>query len=428
MAGRSGRLGRLGGLAAVVALAVATTGTAATAGGPSSDPPVGVTDDAINVSVVLGDTSALQQAGVIEKIGDRAQQFDVFADLANEAGGAAGRQLNVTQHTFPAVSTATDQRESCVAATEDDEAFLVMFGGSQVDETMLCAADEHDTISIALASSSIDSTYKAAKGLLFTNDTSANRLMKMWVKAVKKEGLLKGKTVGIVRPDDSAHEEVAKTLKKALDKAGVDVEEEVALPCEGQTCQQGDVGAQRLQTKGVDTLFSLLGAIPYPAFVGAADAIGYKPQYLSSDYEFQVYNTTAKLFGDVKDAYNGAIGISTTVYQAKPDQPATDCNEKYTAATGESFEPLTDGWNSVASMCYMVQSIVDAANAAQEAGGLTQESFVKAYEKTKVVAGKRKGDFTAKKHDAYNTYQLYKFDASGPVWKPINGTVGEDKG
>jgi hypothetical protein len=257
---------------------------------------------------------------------------------------------------------------------------------------------------------------------------SANRLMKNWVKAVKKEGILKGATIGIVRPDDSAHEEVANTLKKQLKKAGFEVEEEVALPCEGQSCQQADVGAQRLQTKGVDTLFSLLGAIPYPSFVSASNAIGYDPQWLSSDYEFQVYNTAARLFGDQKETYDGAIGISTTVYQSKPDQPGTQCNEQYTEATGEEFEPLTDGWSSVASMCYMVQSIVDAANKAEQAGGLTQESFVQAYEQGEVVAGKRKGKFGPDKHDAYDTYQLYEFSAECTCWEPIKGTVGSDKG
>ena len=170
------------------------------------------------------------------------------------------------------------------------------------------------------------------------NDMAAPRLMKNWVKALKKQGTLKGKTIGIVRSDSAAHKEVAKSLTKELKKAGFDVTEEVALPCAGlQACEQNDVGAERFQTKGVDAVFSLLSALANPAFVAAADGIGYKPQWLASDYEFQVYDTTAKLMAGSKEAYDGAIGISTTIKSDSPDQPRTDCNTTYTQATGRSI-------------------------------------------------------------------------------------------
>ena len=80
-----------------------------------------------------------------------ARRVKTFADLANKSGGAAGRQIKVTTHQYTVPSTATTERPSCVAATEDDQAFIVVFQGVQQQETLLCVAQEHKTIAIAIA-------------------------------------------------------------------------------------------------------------------------------------------------------------------------------------------------------------------------------------------------------------------------------------
>jgi ABC-type branched-subunit amino acid transport system substrate-binding protein len=425
------RMRRLAAPLLVVAFATAalsTTTLAAPRAAQGGEEP-GLTADRVNVVMLYGDTSTLEQAGILAKIGDRLAHFKTFADTANEEGGAGGRQLNVTNHTYPVPSTPTDEREACIAGTEDDDAFIVVFAGNQTEETLNCVTEEHERIALAVAANARPDAYEAAGGRLFTNDPSTARLMKMWVKALKKQGVLKDKTIGIVRPDDSTHESVAEDLKKQLDKAGFEVEEEVALPCAGmQACEQSDVGAQRLQTKGVDVLFTLLNALSNPAFVGAANSIGYTPQYVSSDYEYQVYDTTAQLFGDNKEPYDGAVGLSTTVFLAKPDAPRTECNATYTDVTGIEAEPLSDEWQDVGTMCGMVDRIVQAADAAEAAGGLTQESFIKEWEKLTIQEGKRKGAWGPDKHDAYNTYQLYEFSADCTCWEPLKGTIGSDKG
>jgi hypothetical protein len=424
------RVRRFAGALVVLAVSTAALSTATSAapqqGGGGE---VGLTPSTLNVAFVYGDTTGLQQAGVIAKVGDVGKDFKVFADMANRAGGAAGRQLAVTLEQYKVPSTATDERPSCVAATEDDKAFILVYLGGQTDESLLCSADEHQRITLAIDATARPSTFAAAHGRLFTNSMSAARLMQAWVAAVKKKGLLKGRTIGIIRPDDSAHAEVSKALNAALKKAGVRVAQEVALPCTGvSSCSQSDVAAQKLQSSGVNTLFSLLPAIPYPSFVQAAGAIGYKPQYLSSDYETQVYNTTAKLFGDAKTAYDGAIGISTTVGITTADAPRTKCNQEFTQATGTTYTPLTDAWNAVGTACLMVDRIVKAANAAQQSGGLTQASFLAQFAKLAVVEGNRRGEFAPGKFDAYDTYQLYKFNAGCLCWQAQKGTTGVFKG
>jgi hypothetical protein len=421
---------RLAGAFLAIALSTTVMATAAGAagGGGSGSSDTGITADTLKVALVYPDTTQLEQAGILAKLGDREQHFQAFVDLANEAGGAGGRQIEVSAHTFPTPSTATDERAACVAATEDEGAAIVVFGGNQTEETALCVTDEHERIALAVAGNTRAPTFKASQGRLFTNDMSAPRLMKNWVKALKKEGTLKGKTIGIIRGDTSAHDEVAKTLKKELDKAGFEVTEEVALPCAGmQACEQNEVGAERLQTNGVDAVFSLMNAIANPAFIAAADSIGYSPQWLASDYEFQVYDTTAQLMAGSKEAYDGAIGISTVVAIDEPDAPRTECNAQFTEATGVSEEPLTDAWQDIGTMCSMVGRIVEAADAAEAAGGLTQASFIDAYEKLTLQEGNRKGAWSAKKRDGYDSYQLYTFSADCTCWEPIEGSVGLDQ-
>jgi hypothetical protein len=400
-----------------------------TGDGGGDDSTEGLTADTITVAVVQGDTADLQEAGVIPNTGNVASYFELFADRQNDEGGAAGRQFDVSIHDFPVPSDTTQQREACIAATEDTNAFMVVIVGGQTEETTLCITEEHERLALVLGGVAITSTFDASGGRLFTNDMSAARLMQSWVQATDDEGILADATIGIVRPDDSAHEEVSGDLTDALEEAGFEVAEEVALPCvQNGPCEQVDTGAQRLQTSGVDTVFSLLGALAYPSFVGASAAIGYDPQWLSSDYEAQVYQATADLFSAQAEDYDGAIGISTTIFIDDPDEPRIDCNDYYEEQTGESWEPLSDGWAAVGAMCLMVQRITEAADQAEESGGLTQASFIEAYEMQEVVEGERAGAFAPDKHDAYNTFQLYEFSADCVCWEPIEGTIGENVG
>jgi hypothetical protein len=233
------RIRALGGLILALALFAAactddggddTSGdtTDAPSDGGSTDSTEGITADAINIAVVQGDTEDLQEAGVIPETGDVAGYFELFAERANDEGGAAGRQLDVTVQEFPVPGTAGEQRGACISATEDDDAFVVVFVGGMSEETVLCVTEEHQRLALSLGGTAIPSTYEASGDLLFTNDMSAARIMESWVAATDEEGILEDATIGIVRPDDSAHEEVAGILTQNLEDAGFDVAEEVA--------------------------------------------------------------------------------------------------------------------------------------------------------------------------------------------------------
>ena len=398
-------------------------------GGTGSASTVGITPDTIKVSVIWPDIRALIDAGVVPDTGDVAGNVQLFAERANQEGGAAGRQLEVTVHEFPVPAGVAEQRPACVAATEEEQAFIVVFVGGQSEETLACVSEEHETIALGLTGNTRTSTYQASDGRMFLDDMSSSRLMENWVTAVDDHGLLDDATIGIIRPDFSSHEDIANTLTEALEGAGYEVTEDVALPCEqlSQSCEQTDVGAQRLQAADVDTVFSLLGPLAYPSVVGAADAVGYDPQWLSSDFEVQVYSTTAALFGEQAEAYDGAIGISTLTAVDEPEPWAVECNDYYTQTTGESFETLSDAWQAVAAMCLLVDRIVEAANKAEEAGGLDQASFISEFEQIPFEYNGRQGAFGPDKHDGADAYQLFEFGGDCSCWEPIEGTVATDE-
>ncbi|WP_419924795.1 ABC transporter substrate-binding protein [Candidatus Poriferisocius sp.] len=391
---------------------------------PTVEPSIGVSDSEIVISVVRSDTADLQERGVIPDVGDPVENFKVFAGLANEAGGAAGREIVVTSHLYPPGATATAQQPACLQATEDDEAFIVVFVGGMAAETVLCVTEQHERIAYALSGVLTQSVYDRSGGRLFNHAVSANRLMNTWVQVLDDNGILSGATFGLIRHDQSDHAEAADVVRDALAERGYDLIEEIALPCEGTSCGQAGTAIERFQARGVDHIFSLMGAIQYTTVVSAAEAAGYRPQWLSSDFENQAFDSTAAFMRGISRNYEGAYGVSASPLSAAPDAYRSDCNTRFTQVTGIEYEPLVDAWNAVGSMCYIVDRIVEAADNAEAAGGLSQSSFIVELEKLTFELGDARGGWAPGKHDATDTYVLKQWSRDCLCWHEIEGSRG----
>ena len=157
-----------------------------------------------------------------------------------------------------------------------------------------------------------------------------------------------------------------------------------------QACEQNEVGAERLQTNGGrrgvladGTRSRTRRSSPLPT------ASGTPRSGLASDYEFQVYDTTARAHGGLEGGLTTAPSASPRPWRStSPTGARTECNQQFTDETGiETEEPLTDAWQDIGTMCSMVGRIVEAADAAEAAGGLTQASFIDAYEKLTLAGG-----------------------------------------
>lgn len=419
-----------GGTSAATGEAPATTGGSDTTGtsAPGEVPEgstVGITDDTITISFLYSDTEPLEAAGVLPQVGDPLQDLETFVQLANEAGGAAGRQIVATNHTFPPGAAATDQRAPCIAATEDDQAFVVILLGGFAPELALCISEEHETIGYAQSGILREDVYERSQRRFFSHAMSAERLMRGWAAALADYGTLDGATLGLVRGDLGDHEAAAAALEAALQEQGYELAEQVALPCEGVSCSQYEVAVQRFQSAGVDAVFSMLGATAYPALVEAADAVGYEPQWLSSDFENQVFKTTAVFMEPVAANYDGALGFTYGIDDPEPDPYGAECNDRFAQATGVEYDWETelDQWNLVRTMCYTIDNIVAAANAAQERYGvLNQATMIEGLEGLEYQLGEVTGSWSETKHDAADSVVLERFGADCVCWTEIEGT------
>ncbi|HUF85262.1 MAG TPA: ABC transporter substrate-binding protein, partial [Acidimicrobiia bacterium] len=327
----------------------------------------GLTDTTINMAAIIPDLAPLVEAGLAPDFGDFRQNIGVFVDEFN-AEGVAGRQIEMDYHFFAAGSTAAEQQAACLAATQDSDAFVVMSTGGTHDETILCVTEQNQRLMLVMAGAFVSSVYERSEGRLFTNGMEIDRLMRNMVDMLDEEGELEDRTLGVVRADFPRDDEVVEALRGALDDQGYEVAEEVVLPCEGNRCEQTDVGVQRLMAADVDGVFSLLGVLPYPAFVNEAGAQGYDPQWFSSDFENQVLETTAKFFEGSHEPYDGALGVTTSLDDVEVDEPRQDCNDRFTEVTGIEYEFDTDAWRAVGNACEMLTRIVNVIEAIEADG------------------------------------------------------------
>ena len=384
----------------------------------------GISDTEINIAYVNSDTAVLQEAGLAPRTGDPWQQFQTFIDLANEAGGAGGLQLKVTNHQYAAGAPATDQQPACIAATEDANAAIVVYLGGFAPEVILCTTEAHERIAYALSGIMLQEVYDTSAGRLFSQGMTSERLMQSWVDLADAQGLLEGHTLGIIRADLADHEATANALVSSLEAAGYSVTENIALPCEGRVCSQNDVAAQRMQSSGVDTVFSLLSAIPYPTFVQAGLDIGFEPQWLSSDFENQVFNSTAKFMEGVAQSYEGAIGVTYGIDVEEADQYGLDCNAAFTEVTGIAYENGTDSdaWSSVRTSCHAVEMIVAAINKAKdEYGVINQTTIILALQSLDPSFGPNEGSWSETKHDSADVVTLEQWHSDCLCWLEVEG-------
>ena len=384
----------------------------------------GISDTEINVAFVNSDTAALQEAGIVPVTGDPWLQFQTFVDLANEAGGAGGLQINVSNFQYAAGAPATDQQPACIGATEDANAAIVVYLGGYAPETILCTTETHERIAYGLSGIMLQEVYDASAGRLFSQGMTSERLMQAWVDLTDAQGLLEGHKLGIIRADLADHEATASALVSSLEAAGYEVTENIALPCEGRSCSQNDVAAQRMQSSGVDTVFSLLSAIPYPTFVQAGMDIGFEPQWLSSDFENQVFNSTAKFMESVATSYEGAIGVTYGIDETTADDYGTECNAKFAEATGITYEYGTQGdaWNAVRTSCHAVEVLVAAINKAQsDYGVINQTTIIMAMETLDPSFGPNVGSWSDAKHDSADLVTAEQFHSDCACWLEVEG-------
>ncbi len=389
---------------------------------------VGITDDTIKVGILRSDSKSLEDAGILPDTGDIPRNYEVFAKQVNARGGAGGRNIEIVFHQYPPGASATDQQAACIGATEDDEVAIVHFVGGVTAETVLCATEDHERIAYMLSGILPQEIYDRSNGRLFSQAMTTERLMGAWPAMVEAQGLLEGHTLGLMRGDIGEHEVAAGVLEAALADAGYELADQVALPCQGTSCSQVDIGLERMQAAGVDTIFSLVPPSPFGIAVYLAGQSGLDPQWLVSDIENLVFDSVAQaVYGRSADPtlFYGLYGVSYGLDRLSPDEPTTECNAVFTEVTGISYDIVEnkDAWSAVGSTCLFIKNLEAAANWSQDTyGTVNQTTLIQGFESlTDYRLGDVTGSWTPTKHDAPDWVTLKEYRGDCACWVEIDG-------
>jgi ABC-type branched-subunit amino acid transport system substrate-binding protein len=376
-------------------------------GEPSGGSTTGLTDDTIRIGVIGADFGALAEAGLAPELGDQPKVFQSVIDEVNAGGGIGGRQVEMRLTLVDGTAGPEAGQAACLEMTQDFGAFAVILTPAIGRDTARCTAVTNETLT--LGSTGFDEAlYEEAEGRLFTagSDTSmsTDRQAAGWARLMDAEGVLDGRTIGVVTAEQSPEFVAAAegALIPTLEELGHQVPVTVTLPCpEGDVdCDQHEAAVQQMKDAGVDLVFMGAANLTGPTFVQAAENLDFHPQWAANGN--QVTDTVAQFFASVQDAWDGAVGTSTAFALPKDlTAEAHACNDTVTEHSGETYEPGSDAFGFAAVTCLVVQ-LLDRAGDEVDPAQLDQDTIVAAIEglgEVPLNAGPP-GTLSADKHDA----------------------------
>ena len=361
----------------------ATSATGDAPGAADGGNTTGVTDDSIKIAALVNDNEELANIGFAVEIGDTEKQFQTFFDGME----VAGRTVELSAHPFSSITVET-QRDACLQATQDEEAFMVVALGGARPETILCVTDENETI--YLASNAADTAlFEQSDGRLFSTTLDFRENMRQAVKVFDERGDLEDATIGVFTTSETEESQLIyeEGLKPAIEEAGYEVAAEVVLPCPPGSCEQTESGVQQMLDAGVDTVFTTINMVSFTSVVSAGNERDFKPQYLMTSVGNAEADVLAQRMEGAGDAFEGALLVTTAprewTLEGEPEPDfGSECNDRYVEETGIERKPWGDpedsGWGAVTTICMLADHTQQALEAVGD--DLTQERFIEAME------------------------------------------------
>jgi ABC-type branched-subunit amino acid transport system substrate-binding protein len=359
------------------------------AGAPASGEP-------IKVVQIRSQLEKYEPLGYSLPVGNVNDMFQVFTDQINACGGIRGRKVVLQNEEYDPTNPAS-RDAACIAATEDDKAFVVVNANSFTGTGPYCVAGDHKT-PLLYVGGATDAQYRASKGRLASFGPSANGQVRLLAADLLQSGALKGKKVAIASTDlPDQVDVVQQSLVNPLKKAGVNVVSYDVLPCQGSiVCTQPiPQSVMKIAGSKPDVVIPVMTATTLPVYANEMQKAGMKAKIYETSYNALatdlVQSKVLQVGGpDLAKYYAGATVVSSTVAGDwrlpgfAPPPIGTMCNDVYSKSTksGDSFEPNTEGytkWGMVGLACTNMRML---ARALYEAGSkLTQQSFVNALRK-----------------------------------------------
>jgi ABC-type branched-subunit amino acid transport system substrate-binding protein len=354
------------------------------------------TKNPIKVVQIRSQLEKYEPLGYSLPVGDVNDMFQVFTDQINACGGIRGRKVELQNEEYDPTNPAS-RDAACIAATEDDKAFVVVNANSLTGTGPYCVAGDHQT-PLVYVGGATDAQYKATKGRIASYGPSANGQVRVLAQDLIASGALKGKKVAIASTDlPDQVDVVQESLVAPLKKAGVKVVAYDVLPCQGAIVCTQPIPQSVMKIAGAkpDVVIPVMTATTLPVYVNEMQKAGMKAKIYETSYNALgtdlLQSKVLQVGGPaLAKYYNGATLVSATVAGDwrlpgfSPPPIGTMCNDVYAknTKTGDSFEPNTEGytkWGVVGLSCTNMRMV---ARAMYDAGPkLTQQSFVNALRK-----------------------------------------------
>jgi ABC-type branched-subunit amino acid transport system substrate-binding protein len=406
-----------------------TTGTGSGSGStPTSvanNSTVGITADAVKISMIAADLSILSKQHLAPDIGDPVKVGEaVVADINAHGGVGNGRKLVLTTHVIPnaPIATAAVLQQACVQATEEDKPLAVVITAAVIDPVVQCVSVAHNQIAMTMDSWT-QKMYADSGGRIFSLATpmsiDVEREYSYWPTLLDVTHALTGKTLGIIAQDQPSNQAAAlKALEASLKKRGDKVAAEATVPYpEGaETCTQPDVAIERMQQAKVDFVFLVAQNLCSAALVKAAQDANFKPQWATIGNN--VTDTVAQFMAPAKADYDGAWGVGTVFDTNKTD---ADCNA-IAAGAGLHYAVGSDAYSFAGVTCTQIETLAAALRSAK--APLTQGTVINALQSMSSVpmVGGPAGSLSPIKHDAGDYVFIEKYSAAAGKFLPYDKT------
>ena len=282
-------------------------GAAAGQGGGGATAP-GVTASAITIGFGLPDLGAIGALGPGYDQGDPKQHIEgILAGLRAEGRlPVHGRDIKPVYSSYNILS-ADEQRATCEAFGNDVAVFAVIavhdFGDGNE-----CTAREFQLPTFTSDGSS-DAVHARSAPNLFTMQMTSDRLLRNFVAWADKDGLLKGKRIGVYYGSEPEQAQVVReSLIKPLKALGHEIVAEVTTATPETGGPTDSVAVQRFSSNRVDTAILVVSAIAKTNFYNQADRQGFRPRYLENDIGFSTTDTATSTYPP--DHFDGSPAIT----------------------------------------------------------------------------------------------------------------------
>jgi len=261
-----------------------TTGGTAAPAAQRKASDVGITRDAIKLGVLIpADNSSDEGTSFSDVVGDPKQQWDAYISTVNAKGGILGRKIQPVYREYDGLDLDA-QRAACVYLTEQAKVFAIVNSGGFYGDPILCVTQQHRTPFLGQAGEALD-FYQKSKGLYFSTTPNKDRVLQNMVASAARDGVFKGKTVGLLSREGIDAIPVDRSLKPALKAHGITVTYEARISADDSAAQsQIPLEVQQMKSKDVDFIMLTTGLIVANVFAQQADSQRYTPQYMTSDF------------------------------------------------------------------------------------------------------------------------------------------------